>query len=94
MTAVIRAERGAVTAGVDFTGVRGRFDILLLSDGNLEIVRLLTQIVPYIQGLEVVQSPARAYHRYELIYDPSLKSADLSENKLSFPLELLYAIGT
>jgi len=77
MTAVMKVDEGMMTTGVDFTGVGGRFDINLILDGNREIVRLLTQIVPDTRGLEIVQTPARAYHRYELIYDPSLKSADL-----------------
>jgi hypothetical protein len=77
MTAVMKVEEGMLTTGVDFTGVGSRFDINLLLDEDREIVRLLTQIVPDVRGLEVIQTPARAYHRYELIYDASLKSVDL-----------------
>jgi len=77
LTAVIKVEEGGMTTGADFTGADGRFDINLLLDGDREIVRLLTQIAPEIRGLEVVQTPAKAYRRYELIYDPVLKGADL-----------------
>jgi tRNA A-37 threonylcarbamoyl transferase component Bud32 len=77
MTAVMKVEEGALEAGVDLAGTGAVFDLDLLLDGDREIVRLVTRIVPDFRGLEVVQSPARAYHRYDLIYDPSLGSADL-----------------
>jgi hypothetical protein len=77
LTAVMKVEEGGMTTGADFTGAGGRFDINVLLDGDREIVRLVTQIAPELRGLTVVQTPARAYHRYELIYDPRAKGADL-----------------
>ncbi len=77
LTAVMKAEEGAAAAGVDFAGAGGRFDVLVLRDGDRETVRLQTQIVPDMRGMDFVQAPAAHYHEYELVYDPRLKSADL-----------------
>jgi tRNA A-37 threonylcarbamoyl transferase component Bud32 len=77
LTAVMKADEGELYALADFAGIGGRFDINVLLDGDKEIVQLTTQIVPEFKGLELVQTPPRAYHRYELIYDPNLKSTDL-----------------
>jgi hypothetical protein len=68
---------GGANVLADFTGVGPRFDILVLEDGDHEIVRLTTQIIPDMRGLEIQQSPPKREHEYELIYDPNLKSADL-----------------
>lgn len=77
LTAMIKAEEGAGGVVADFVGVGRRFDIVVLRDGDREIVRLQTQIIPDMRGLDFIQSPAGQYHEYELIYDPQLKSADL-----------------
>lgn len=77
LTAVMKAEEGLAAVGTDFAGRGGRFDINVINDGDQEIVRLLTQIVPDMSGLEFIQSPAGQYHEYELTYDPNLNSADL-----------------
>jgi len=77
LTAVIRADEGGMNAGADFTGADARFNVNIYRDGNRESVQLLTQIVPERQGPEISQSPPGVYHRYELLYDPSLRSASL-----------------
>ena len=77
LTAVMKAEEGGAGAGADFSGEGGRFDVLVLRDGDREIVRLQTQIVPDWSGMDFIQTPAGQWHEYELIYDPLLKSASL-----------------
>jgi serine/threonine protein kinase len=77
LTAVMKAEEGAVYAAAEFGGADSGFPIQVFEDGEQEIVRLPTQVVPELRGLDHMQRPAGGYHRYELIYDPVLKSADL-----------------
>ncbi|HET8656744.1 MAG TPA: serine/threonine-protein kinase [Longimicrobiaceae bacterium] len=77
LTAEMRADEGRADVGVDFAKADPRFDIDVLVDGDHEIVRLPTQLVPDMRGLELSQSPPGSYHRYELVYDPHLRSADL-----------------
>ena len=77
LTAVLRAEQGAAYAAAEFGNGGLGFPIDVLVDGDREIVRLPTQLVPEFHGLDFVQSPAGNYHRYELIYDPARKTADL-----------------
>ncbi|RPH64808.1 MAG: hypothetical protein EHM89_00740 [Acidobacteria bacterium] len=77
MTAVLRAEEGAAYAAAEFGNGGLGFPIDVLVEGDREIVRLPTQLVPEFRGLDFLQSPAGSYHRYELIYDPTLKTADL-----------------
>lgn len=77
LTVIMRGEEGNTTVGADFSAPGPRFDINLVQDGDHEVVRLLTQIIPNFRGLELQQSPPHAYHQYELVYDPVLKNADL-----------------
>ncbi|RPH64815.1 MAG: hypothetical protein EHM89_00780 [Acidobacteria bacterium] len=77
LTAVMKAEEGVAYAAAEFGGADSGFPIQVFEDGDQEIVRLPTQVVPEVRGLDFVQSPAGDYHRYELIFDPVLKSADL-----------------
>lgn len=77
LTAVLSGAEGGASVGADFTGVGPRFDINVLEDRDREIVRLQTQIVPDPRGIEIQQQPPKREHTYKLIYDPSLKSADL-----------------
>jgi serine/threonine protein kinase len=77
LTAEMRDDEGLAYAGVDFGGTERRFDINLLVEGDDEVVRLLTQIVPEWRGLDSGPRPTGGYHRYELVYDASLKSANL-----------------
>jgi serine/threonine protein kinase len=77
LTAVLRAEEGAAYAAAEFGNGGLGFPIDVLVEGDREIVRLPTQLVPEFRGLDFLQSPAGSYHRYELIYDPTLKTADL-----------------
>jgi len=77
LTTVFRVEEGGGNVGVDFLGLGGRFDINVLREGDQEIVRLITQLVPDMRGLDVMQSPTDQYHSYELVYDPNLQTADL-----------------
>jgi hypothetical protein len=77
LTAVMKAEEGVVYAAAEFGGAESGFPIQVFEDGEQEIVRLPTQVVHELRGLDLVQRPAGGYHRYELIYDPVLKSADL-----------------
>jgi serine/threonine protein kinase len=77
LTAVLRAEQGAAYAAAEFGNGGLGFPIEVLVEGDREIVRLPTQLVPEFRGLDFLQSPAGSYHRYELIYDPVLKTADL-----------------
>jgi len=78
LAVVVRAEGGTANAGVDFVPLGKRFDINNSVDPGGDTVRLLTQIVPIIQGFESsLPRPAAAYHRYEMRYDPGLQSAEL-----------------
>ncbi len=77
LTAVFRVEEGGGGVGVDFIGVGGRFDVSVLREGDHEIVRLITELVPDMRGLDITQSPADQDRRYELVYDPHLQTADL-----------------
>jgi tRNA A-37 threonylcarbamoyl transferase component Bud32 len=77
LTAIMKTEEGAAGVGADFLGEGGRYNIVVIRDGDREIVRLSTQIVPDLRGMDYVQTPAGQYHEYALIYDPNLKSADL-----------------
>jgi hypothetical protein len=73
---VLRRRR-APYAAVEFKDVGPGFPLNVLVDGNREIVRLPTQIVPEMRGQEFVQQPPGEYHLYELVYDPALKVAEL-----------------
>lgn len=77
LSTVMRAEEGACFALIDFTGVGRRFDIEVRRAGVQDIVRLNTQVVPTMAGLEVPLLHDGAYHGYELRYDPGLQIADL-----------------
>lgn len=81
LTAVMKAEQGYISVGADFAGFGGRFDIVVIRDGDREIVRLQTQIVPDLRGMDFVQTSPGQYHEYELVYDPNLKTADLWVDK-------------
>lgn len=81
LTSEMKAEEGFISVGADFAGAGGRFDIVVIRDGDREIVRLQTQIVPDLRGMDFVQTPVGQYHEYELVYDPNLKSADLWVDK-------------
>jgi hypothetical protein len=77
LTGIVRATTGAAAVDVQFDDVR--FDINVLVDGDAEVVRLNTQIVPEWQGLELrlPRSAPTEYRRYELRFDPSLQTTDL-----------------
>lgn len=76
--ALVRAEEGATTVGIDFAPFGKRFDINDDVESNADVVRLLTQIVPVFQGLEYRLSRRSAeYHQYEMRYDAGLQSAEL-----------------
>jgi tRNA A-37 threonylcarbamoyl transferase component Bud32 len=78
LSGMVRLEEGNAFVGVDFAGFGPRYDIGLYWAADQEIVRLETQIVPTFKGIELVEPRAqRAYHRYELRYDPSLETAEL-----------------
>lgn len=77
LSAVFKVEEGAGGVGTDFSSAAGRFDVNVIRAGDHEIVRLMTQIVPDLRGLEIRQSPPGEYHTYELTYDPQLRTADL-----------------
>ncbi len=77
LTAVLRAEAGAAYAAAEFGGGGLGFPVQVFVDGDREIVRLPTQVVPEFRGMDFMQSPVGGYHRYEIIYDPALKTADL-----------------
>lgn len=77
LTVELRAEEGASYATADFSGAGPGFPIQVLRDGDQEIVRLPTRVVPDLRGMDFVQSPAGVYHTYELAYDPGLRTADL-----------------
>lgn len=77
LTVVLKVEEGGGSVGVDFTGVGGRFDISVLRAGDHDIVRLVTQIVPDMRGMDIELPHDDQYHTYELSYDPRLKTADL-----------------
>jgi serine/threonine protein kinase len=77
LSAVMRVEEGACFALIDFTGVGRRFDIEVHRAGEQDLVRLNTQLVPTMAGLEVPVLHDDAYHAYELRYDPGLQTADL-----------------
>lgn len=81
LSAVLRVEAGAGGVVADFGGEKRRFDVAVLREGSREIVRLQTQIVPDIRGLDFIQEPAGEYHEYELTYDPLLKSTELWVDK-------------
>jgi hypothetical protein len=75
LAVAMKNEIGLTVAVVDFERIGRRFDIQVLRDGDREVVRLARQ-------LEFVQSPAGQYHEYELVYDPTLKTADLWVDKV------------
>jgi len=78
LTAEFRGEEGAAYISADFSAVSSRhYELLVVEDGGQEIVMLPTQLTPEVRGLEFAQSPPGAYHRYELVYDPGLKTAAL-----------------
>jgi hypothetical protein len=77
LTVEMRAEEGASYAGADFRGVGPGFPIQVFRDGDREIVRLPTRVIPDLRGLDFAQAPPEEYHRYELVYDPLLRTADL-----------------
>jgi hypothetical protein len=86
LTAVLRAEDGVAYTAAEFGGGGLGFPVQVFVDGDREIVRLPTQVVPELRGMDFVQSPVGGYHRYELIYDAALKTADLwidGERRLS-----------
>jgi serine/threonine protein kinase len=77
LTVEMRVEEGVAHAAAEFTPVGPGFPIQVQDEGDREIVRLPTRVVPDMRGLEFVQRPPGEYHRYELMYDPELKTADL-----------------
>ena len=63
---------------VDFAGHGPRFDISVAVENEFEIIRLTTQIVPAIQGMEVrLPHSESVYRKYELSFDPGLQTANL-----------------
>jgi len=78
LAASFRTEEGGATVGVDFSPIGKRFDINDFVDPDADVVRLLTQIVPIIQGLDYrLPRHAADYHRYEMRYDAGMQSAEL-----------------
>jgi serine/threonine protein kinase len=78
LSAVMRVEEGGIFTLVDFAGRGPRFDINFLQEGNHELVRLNTQILPSRQGIGVYLPRARpVFRQFELRYDPGLRSAGL-----------------
>jgi serine/threonine protein kinase len=77
LSAVMRAEEGECFATVDFTGVGRRFDLDVRRRGAEDVVRLSTQLVPTIEGMEVAVPHDELYHAYELRYDAGLQTVDL-----------------
>lgn len=77
LTVEMRAEEGMSFAAAEFTPAGPGFPIQVQLDGEQEIVRLPTQVVPDLRGLEITQRPPGQYRRYRLTYDPVLRTADL-----------------
>jgi tRNA A-37 threonylcarbamoyl transferase component Bud32 len=77
LTAVLKVEQGGGSVGADFSGVGRRYGINILRMGDHEVVRLITQLVPDMRGLDVELPRDDNYHTYELSYDPQLKTAEL-----------------
>jgi hypothetical protein len=78
LSAVMQSNKGGATANVDFLGYGKRYDINVLIEPDVDIVRLNTQLVPTIQGQELrLPRMHPVYHKYELRFDPGLQIADL-----------------
>jgi tRNA A-37 threonylcarbamoyl transferase component Bud32 len=78
LTSVMRLEEGRCFTVVDFAGVGRRFDIDVDRVTGHDRVRLQTQIVPSLEGLDWTPAATDdAYHIYDLRYDPAALSADL-----------------
>jgi tRNA A-37 threonylcarbamoyl transferase component Bud32 len=78
LSAVMLPDEGNAFTVVDFAGQGKRFDIDVLAEPGEYVVRLNTQVVPTIQGMELRLPRGDAtYHKYELRFDPGLQSADL-----------------
>jgi tRNA A-37 threonylcarbamoyl transferase component Bud32 len=78
LSAVMRADEGAVFAHVDFVGFGKRYGVAVIRDADRDRVLLQTRILPTLDGLEVhIPHAPGVYHRYELRYDPGLQSAAL-----------------
>jgi tRNA A-37 threonylcarbamoyl transferase component Bud32 len=78
LSAVMRPDEGNAYVVVDFAGHGKRFDIDLLAEPAAYVVRLNTQIVPTLQGMEWrLPRDNTTYHKYELRFDPGLQTADL-----------------
>jgi hypothetical protein len=75
---VIRAEEGSAHAGVDFVPFARRFVMCDAVEGDADLFRLQTQILPIFQGLDYSSARRTAeYHQYEMRYDAGLQSAEL-----------------
>ncbi|HYM23895.1 MAG TPA: hypothetical protein VEU08_11815, partial [Vicinamibacterales bacterium] len=78
LTSVMRAEEGRCFAVIDFTGEGRRFDVEIDRVAGHDRVRLQTQIVPTLEGLDWTPAATDdAYHTYDLRYDPGAQSAEL-----------------
>jgi hypothetical protein len=64
---------------VDLGLAGGRYDIhFFLDPSGRQMVQLSTQIAKGLDGLKYrIEGPADAFHDYQLIYDPHLKTARL-----------------
>lgn len=78
LSGILQPVSGNAFVLVDFAGYERRFDIDIVVEPGVEVVRLLTQIVPTIQGLELrLPRSEPVYRTYELRFDPGLQAADL-----------------
>ena len=71
--------QGVGSANVDFGPSRSRYDVhVFLDSSRRQVVQLTTQIEKGLDGLKYkIEGPADAFHDYQLIYDPGLKTTRL-----------------
>ena len=78
LSAEILAQEGVSLADADIAGLGPRFTLNVIAERDADLVRLVTQVVPAFQGLEVrLPRTAPIYRRYDLRYDPGLQAAAL-----------------
>ena len=78
LSATLRADQGLAYLGVDLAGVGPRFDIGVQVRPDGDLVRLNTQIVPIVEGLDIlIPQFQSAYRQYALVFDAGLGCATL-----------------
>ena len=78
---VMKTNAGGGFVVVDLGAAGRRFDINVLREEGADVVRLNTQIVPVLQGLDLrIARAADVFYQCELRFDPGLQTADLWVN--------------